>query len=116
MKAIVFYATREGQARRVAERIGTDLRAHFITTDVVDVKAIRGGIDWPAYRFAFVVASVHAGGSPESSARKMCGVRSRTAMPVGRSKSIRYRSLLSYTLACFRGAGSWARSRRSTIL
>ena len=61
MKAAVFYATREGQAQRVAERIATDLRAHGAVVDTIDVKDVRGAIDWRAYGQAFVVASVHTG-------------------------------------------------------
>ncbi len=61
MNAAVFYATREGQAERVALHIASDLRARHISTDVINVRDVRGRIDWDAYRFAFVVASVHAG-------------------------------------------------------
>ncbi|HXD23236.1 MAG TPA: flavodoxin domain-containing protein [Gemmatimonadaceae bacterium] len=60
-RAAVFYATREGQARRVAERIAGDLRAHRVMVDVIDVKDLRGSVEWPAYSRAYVVASVHAG-------------------------------------------------------
>jgi menaquinone-dependent protoporphyrinogen oxidase len=61
MRAAVFYATREGQAERVAERVATDLRAQFIYVDVVNVKEVKGTIDWTAYARAFVIASVHTG-------------------------------------------------------
>ena len=61
MRAAVFYATREGQAERVAQRVGKDLRARGAHVDVIDVKDIRGTFDWCAYKAAFVVASVHAG-------------------------------------------------------
>jgi menaquinone-dependent protoporphyrinogen oxidase len=61
MKAAVFYATREGQAQRVAERVASDLRAHLIDADVINVRTLRRPIDWPAYAIGFVVASVHAG-------------------------------------------------------
>jgi menaquinone-dependent protoporphyrinogen oxidase len=61
MRAAVFYATREGQAERVAERVASDLRARRIAVDVVDVRDVQGLIDWHAYELAFVVASVHAG-------------------------------------------------------
>ena len=61
MRAAVFYATREGQAERVAEHIANDLRARTIDTDVVNVKHVHGGFDWREYDAAFVVASVHAG-------------------------------------------------------
>jgi menaquinone-dependent protoporphyrinogen oxidase len=61
MKAAVFYATREGQSERVAARVAMDLREHGIDADVVNVRDVRGPIDWKGYQAAFVVASVHAG-------------------------------------------------------
>lgn len=61
MRAVVFYATREGQAERVAERVATDLRAQGAGVDMINVKDVRGTIDWRAYQRAFVIASVHAG-------------------------------------------------------
>jgi menaquinone-dependent protoporphyrinogen oxidase len=61
MRAAVFYATREGQSQRVAERVASDLRARRIEADVINVKDVRGQIDWNAYNGAFVVASVHVG-------------------------------------------------------
>ncbi|HVZ23129.1 MAG TPA: flavodoxin domain-containing protein [Vicinamibacterales bacterium] len=61
MRAAVFYATREGQSERVAERVAADLRARLVSTDVVNVRDVKGSIDWPAYDTAFVVASVHVG-------------------------------------------------------
>lgn len=61
MRAAVFYATREGQAERVAQRVGHDLRARHIHVDVIDVRDVQGTIDWNGYQMAFVVASVHRG-------------------------------------------------------
>jgi len=61
MRAAVFYATRERQSERVATHIAADLREHCIDADVVNVKDVRGSIDWNGYQAAFVVASVHAG-------------------------------------------------------
>jgi menaquinone-dependent protoporphyrinogen oxidase len=61
MRTAVFYATREGHAERVAERVATDLRAQGVLVDVIDVRDVRGSIEWRAYHQAFVVASVHAG-------------------------------------------------------
>jgi menaquinone-dependent protoporphyrinogen oxidase len=60
-RAIILYATREGQARRVAEHVGADLRAHGVAADLVDVRAVPDAIDWSAYGIVFVVASVHVG-------------------------------------------------------
>jgi len=61
MRAAIFYATREGQAERVAQHIAIHLRAHNILADVIDVKDLHGTIEWPAYNQAYVVASVHTG-------------------------------------------------------
>jgi menaquinone-dependent protoporphyrinogen oxidase len=61
MKAAVFFATREGQARRVAEHISDTLRDRGVTSDLFDVRDLRVAIDWMAYETAFVVASVHLG-------------------------------------------------------
>jgi menaquinone-dependent protoporphyrinogen oxidase len=61
MRAAVFYATREGQARRVAERVAADLRAQHNEVDVFDVKALPPRLDWTLYQSACVVASVHGG-------------------------------------------------------
>jgi menaquinone-dependent protoporphyrinogen oxidase len=61
MRTAVFYATREGQSERVAERVANDLRSRDIDADVIDVKHVHGEFDWWDYDAAFVVASVHAG-------------------------------------------------------
>jgi menaquinone-dependent protoporphyrinogen oxidase len=61
MRAAVFFATREGQARRVAERVAADLRAQRAQVDVFDVKALSSRVDWTRYHFACIVASVHGG-------------------------------------------------------
>jgi menaquinone-dependent protoporphyrinogen oxidase len=59
--AAVFYATREGQARRVAERVAAGLRAQGLAVDLFDVRTLHERISWHAYRTIFVVASVHLG-------------------------------------------------------
>ena len=61
MRVAIFYATREGQAQRVAGRIAADLRERHAEVDVHNVKALHAPIDWSAYTAAFVIASVHAG-------------------------------------------------------
>ncbi|HMD35679.1 MAG TPA: flavodoxin domain-containing protein [Vicinamibacterales bacterium] len=61
MKTAVFFATREGQACRVAEHISDTLREHGAIVDLFDVRNRREPVDWPAYQTAFVVASVHLG-------------------------------------------------------
>ncbi len=60
MIAAVFYATREGQAERVAEHVARDLRMRNIDADLVNVKHVHGEFDWTGYDAAVVVASVHA--------------------------------------------------------
>jgi menaquinone-dependent protoporphyrinogen oxidase len=61
MKAVIFYATREGQARRVADHVAECLRAQRFDADVFNVKDVRVSIEWNTYAAAFVVASVHLG-------------------------------------------------------
>jgi len=60
-RAAVFYATREGQARRVAERVAATMRAQGLHVDIFDVRTFRDDVSWRAYRTVFVVASVHLG-------------------------------------------------------
>jgi menaquinone-dependent protoporphyrinogen oxidase len=60
MRAAVFFATREGQTRRIALRIATDLRAKGADVDLFDVRN-EVPIDWLSYGTACVAASVHAG-------------------------------------------------------
>jgi menaquinone-dependent protoporphyrinogen oxidase len=60
MRAAVFFATKQGQAKRIADRIAEDLRRRGIETDVYNVKGLQS-IDWPRYHIAFVAASVHIG-------------------------------------------------------
>jgi transketolase C-terminal domain/subunit len=45
-----------GQSERVANRIAADLREQRVDVDVVNVKDLRGPIDWSRYQSAFVVA------------------------------------------------------------
>ncbi len=61
MRVAVFFATREGQTRRVAERIAVDLRRRHVDVDVYDVKTLHSPIDWSQYATACVAASVHGG-------------------------------------------------------
>jgi menaquinone-dependent protoporphyrinogen oxidase len=60
MTAAVFYATREGHTKKIAERIAIDLRARGATVDVVDVR-VGGAPDWTKYSVACLAASVHLG-------------------------------------------------------
>jgi menaquinone-dependent protoporphyrinogen oxidase len=61
MTAAIFYATREGHTRRIAEHIAAELRAKQIEVDVFDVRLLTTPIDWPRYTVTCVAASVHAG-------------------------------------------------------
>ena len=61
MRTVVFYATREGHTRRIAEHIASDLRRREHDVEIYDVKAVAESIDWPPYDWACVAASVHAG-------------------------------------------------------
>jgi menaquinone-dependent protoporphyrinogen oxidase len=60
MKAAVFYATREGHTRKVAERIASDLRERGASVDVFDVRTASAP-DWTQYTVACLAASVHVG-------------------------------------------------------
>ena len=60
MRALIVYATREGQTRRIAMRIADGLRAGNGDVDVYDARNI-GAIDWSKYQAAVVAASVHVG-------------------------------------------------------
>jgi menaquinone-dependent protoporphyrinogen oxidase len=61
MRIALFYATREGQTRRIAEHIASGLRARKLEVDVFDVGELPASIDWSRYGSACVAASVHLG-------------------------------------------------------
>jgi menaquinone-dependent protoporphyrinogen oxidase len=61
MRAVVFYATREGHTRRIAEYIASGLRAYHVAVDLHNVKTAPRSLDWSCYDWACVAASVHAG-------------------------------------------------------
>jgi len=60
MTAAVFYATREGHTKKVAERIAADLRTRGALVDVFDVRDCPPP-DWTKYSTACLAASVHVG-------------------------------------------------------
>lgn len=60
MKIAIFFATREGQTLKIADRIAKDLRAKGIAVDVVNVRETTAPPDWSTYATAFIAASVHA--------------------------------------------------------
>ena len=61
MRTVVFYATREGHTRRIAEHIASELRKRGHGAEIYDVKTVAESIDWPPYDWACVAASVHGG-------------------------------------------------------
>jgi menaquinone-dependent protoporphyrinogen oxidase len=60
MTAAVFYATREGHTKKVAERIAADLRTRGALVDTFDVRDCPAP-DWSRYSTACLAASVHRG-------------------------------------------------------
>jgi menaquinone-dependent protoporphyrinogen oxidase len=61
-KVAVMYATREGQTRRIAERLATQLRGRGLTVDVLDVGSRPAPpCDLARYSGALLAASVHIG-------------------------------------------------------
>jgi menaquinone-dependent protoporphyrinogen oxidase len=59
-RIVVAYATRHGQARRIAEHVARELETWGWPCDLVDVAEEPLG-EWPAYAAAILVAPVHAG-------------------------------------------------------
>lgn len=57
----VFYATREGHTRRIAEHVAATLRARGLDAVVGDVRARRAALPPGPYAGVVVAASVHAG-------------------------------------------------------
>jgi menaquinone-dependent protoporphyrinogen oxidase len=56
----VFYATTEGQSKRIAERLVGVLREHELTSEAIDIASQdAASIDWTAVRGAIVGASLH---------------------------------------------------------
>ncbi len=56
---LVIYATREGHTRKIAERVGDDVAARGVRTDVVDAAHFPKGLSLEHYSAAIVAASVH---------------------------------------------------------
>jgi menaquinone-dependent protoporphyrinogen oxidase len=70
----VFYATREGQTRRVALRVAADLRERGFDADLQDVQHT-AAIDFDDYAAAVLAASVHAGSHETEMVRFVKGHR-----------------------------------------
>jgi menaquinone-dependent protoporphyrinogen oxidase len=60
MRAAIFFATREGQTRRIAARLADNLRDRGVQVDVFDVREVRD-FDFSVYATGCVAASVHVG-------------------------------------------------------
>jgi menaquinone-dependent protoporphyrinogen oxidase len=60
MKTAIFFASREGQTRRIAQRIAADLRASGATVDLFDLAAAPAVV-LSDYASACVASSVHIG-------------------------------------------------------
>jgi menaquinone-dependent protoporphyrinogen oxidase len=60
MNTAIFFATREGQTRKIAERLADDLRALGVGADLFDV-SVTDTVHWSKYDAACVAASVHLG-------------------------------------------------------
>jgi len=60
MTTAIFYATREGHTRKIAERIAADLRTRGALVDLFDVRDCAEP-DWARYATACLAASVHVG-------------------------------------------------------
>src|SRR4029079_7764127 len=61
MKAGIFYATREGQTRKIAERIAHTLQSRGVDARLYDVRDSEGSVDWSRYSMVWLAGSVHAG-------------------------------------------------------
>ena len=58
----VFFATSEGQTRRIAERLAAALHGHGIDSRAIDIAGADAAlIDWTKVRGALVGASIHVG-------------------------------------------------------
>jgi menaquinone-dependent protoporphyrinogen oxidase len=61
-EVLIFYATSEGQTRRIAERIADDMRARGFDSRAIDVTtAAAASIEWDKVRGVLLGASLHAG-------------------------------------------------------
>jgi menaquinone-dependent protoporphyrinogen oxidase len=60
MKTVICFATREGQTRRIADRLASDLRSAGVDVEVIDLDRPRP-FTWTDYDSACVAASVHLG-------------------------------------------------------
>jgi menaquinone-dependent protoporphyrinogen oxidase len=61
MRIAIFYATREGQTRRIAAHIADELEARELDCDLIDVGDPPAQLALSTYRAAILAASVHVG-------------------------------------------------------
>jgi menaquinone-dependent protoporphyrinogen oxidase len=65
----VFYATKDGQTRKIAEYLAADLRARGLNATAIDVESPDvDEIDWPGVQAAIVGAPLYAGKHLKSAA------------------------------------------------
>ena len=57
----IFYATREGHTRRIADRVGEGLSRRGLAVEVIDVRALPEKFSMAPYSAVVLAASVHAG-------------------------------------------------------
>jgi menaquinone-dependent protoporphyrinogen oxidase len=66
----VFYATTEGQTRRIAEHLAIALEQYGLSSRAIDVtSAAAGQVDWTSVRGVILGASLHGGKHQRSAAR-----------------------------------------------
>ncbi|MGA7238204.1 MAG: flavodoxin domain-containing protein [Bryobacteraceae bacterium] len=61
MTALVIYATREGQAKRIAEHVAASMGHRGLAVDLIDAAQIPSSFSLAGYSAAVLIASVHLG-------------------------------------------------------
>ena len=69
MKALIVYATRQGQTAKIAGRMAEYLRAHGHEAEVRNAEDPKGDMNPAPFDVVFVAAPIHAGGYPRAVAR-----------------------------------------------
>ncbi len=63
----VFYATTEGQTRRIAERLATLFKEHGLASAAIDVESERAALfNWRPVRAVLLGASLHMDGTSQA--------------------------------------------------
>jgi menaquinone-dependent protoporphyrinogen oxidase len=68
----VFYATTEGQTRRIAEAIASTLREQGFDSEPIELSRALHEVDWSALAGAVVGASIHGGRHQRAATRFVC--------------------------------------------